>query len=777
MGDIIIDDRKWEGGEGTRIRVLALHPSGDVTWAVERINAIMQIEGGRKVEHKSHTATIMRNSTESVRTADPSFAAPGLHAIFGFKREGSFFVSVDGAETGPYDEIGPFVVGENGKHIAYTFRRGHKWYVCADNAQSGPYTEVGAMAYSPDEQRFGFCFQQEGQWFVHVDGKDLGPYEGAKCLHLGNGPSRSSFCFSRGGKAYAWIGGEELGPYDDVPFLSDSSDETQKGLVIERGGSQYVWVNGTEYGPFRFGVPPEFSETGRRTAFSFIEQDAESVKLYAWVDGKPTYGPFAGGGSPRFSADGRRVMFSCHLKEATGGITEFICLDGRLYGPFEDVKALQFTPTGNAIGVVRSADAEGRRRDVLWVDGGLGPAYEHIFADTLRVDKTAAAFVSGARGVLYFVRQPVGTRGPGSRKIEQSGANESRSSIVPPASGGIASTAVVLRLRGGDPTALAEVVLSARPSNSITSWSCRVPLDGTASRTLVAYSLKAAETKARQAEGERAFRQHEVDVWRLAGITKPFALVLDRAAGDIILVGETGARGELTLDDLAVALRARLLHPDAGLGVTIGRPDSTHPNLCAVRFFGDIETTRFGEICLDAHRLMEGMALGLEDPRISGLRSYADLVAEAAAEERSPATEVIPRLWFYPADVRLQVRRDMVLLENLRVALYCEAMHAQVDGKPVVDAAQFRYPPLEDFARGVSEKYTELAAIHDQFANLEGLYRLLALAKGLAELEEKPALTYWLERYRLALVETPTQVPALRVERSAGGRRIDIRLW
>lgn len=104
---------------------------------------------------------------------------------------------------------------------------------------------------------------------------------------------------------------------------------------------------------------------------------------------------------------------------------------------------------------------------------------------------------------------------------------------------------------------------------------------------------------------------------------------------------------------------------------------------------------------------------------------------------------------------------DVVLLEKFQMGMFREVLSAEVDGKPIPDPQRFEYPPAEHFHRTMSEKYSELAEVHEEFAKFESLTRLAGLAKGLTEAETKPDLSYWLERYQPVAATTPEKVPVL----------------
>jgi hypothetical protein len=158
-------------------------------------------------------------------------------------------------------------------------------------------------------------------------------------------------------------------------------------------------------------------------------------------------------------------------------------------------------------------------------------------------------------------------------------------------------------------------------------------------KTFVAYSMKVAQARVEEAKRKREdFRTKQPDLFYLGGITKPWAVVMDTKAGDWILVGERDPRSSvLTLDDWAVALRARFIHAENDPRVTIdpipsetclkagtkeGCRDSTRQE---VRFFGGIGDTHFGQVCYEADWLMKKVGLGLEKLPVEKLKTLYDL--------------------------------------------------------------------------------------------------------------------------------------------------------
>ena len=188
----------------------------------------------------------------------------------------------------------------------------------------------------------------------------------------------------------------------------------------------------------------------------------------------------------------------------------------------------------------------------------------------------------------------------------------------------------------------------------------------------VAFSLKVARERIEKAGDD--FRQSEPDIWRLAGINKVRGFVYDRNEDDLILVGAIEPdRAPLTLDDLVVALRARLRYGEWPLVSIDPMPDTETTNLQKVRFEGGIRNTAFGMDLLAADYELKGLAMGYVEPGVPSLLSCWD--REEAAFESNPdrQEEIQSRLWFYPSP-HVLVREDVCTIEGLTMAVYTEVL-------------------------------------------------------------------------------------------------------
>src|SRR5262249_21347376 len=160
---------------------------------------------------------------------------------------------------------------------------------------------------------------------------------------------------------------------------------------------------------------------------------------------------------------------------------------------------------------------------------------------------------------------------------------------------------------------------------------------GQETKTVIAYSMSVARAQVQDAEmAGRDFRRERPDLFHLGGITTPWAVVVDPATRDWILVGERDPKAAaLTLDDWVVALRARFTHVEADPGVTMDRRPSERclraglQTACLdasrqdVRFFGGVDHTRFGQVCLEADQLMKRIGLALEPSPVKELKTYS----------------------------------------------------------------------------------------------------------------------------------------------------------
>lgn len=286
----------------------------------------------------------------------------------------------------------------------------------------------------------------------------------------------------------------------------------------------------------------------------------------------------------------------------------------------------------------------------------------------------------------------------------------------------------------------------------------------------VAFSLKVARERVQQAGAD--FRSQAPEVWLLGGINRLRGFVYDRDNDDLILVGAIEAgRAPLTLDDLVVALRARLLLGEWPLVSIDPTPETEKTQLQDVRWKGGIGGTLFGLDLLTADYEMKGLALGYVEAGIPDFRSHWDRWLAANEGSASQQEEVGARFWFYPINPDVLTREGVCAIQGLTVGVFTEVLSVKIDGKPIEDLKGFKDAPGDAFAKELSQRFAELARDHYAFNRLRGLQELVGVSKALEQLDPRPELSWWLEEYRLLEVETPAELPVAR-RREQHGRRI-----
>jgi tetratricopeptide (TPR) repeat protein len=285
----------------------------------------------------------------------------------------------------------------------------------------------------------------------------------------------------------------------------------------------------------------------------------------------------------------------------------------------------------------------------------------------------------------------------------------------------------------------------------------------------MAFSLRVAEERVKRAGAN--FRDSDSDLYWLAGINLVRGFVYDPENRDLILVGahEEG-RVPLTLDDVVVALRARFRYNEWPLVSIDPTPDTKKTQMQHNRFEGRIEDTAFGQDMYEADYLMKQLGMALKPTGVEGLRTYWDrFVEESISPSSARRREIGSRFWFYPISPHVVVREGICVVRGLKVGVYTEVLIATTDGKPVEDVKGFKDTTGDAWANDLTERFEDLCAVHPSFNRLRGLQELVAVSKALQEMEERPDLSWWLEKYAVANAKTLKETKVLR--RRYNGRR------
>lgn len=314
----------------------------------------------------------------------------------------------------------------------------------------------------------------------------------------------------------------------------------------------------------------------------------------------------------------------------------------------------------------------------------------------------------------------------------------------------------------------------------------------------VAYSLGEA---ARRAEAGNLDRE----VSGLGGIDRVLGMVQDPATGDIVLVGRRlegrEGRPSLNLEDLVVALRARLIRDEWPTVSIDPVPSTATTGLQQVNFLGGIKDTTIGQQLLASDVFLKRYSLELEAP-IRAVKSYRFLAGEVAkarvkaaglrtrslhwealdlgedalaglpaAQPSGQESSFHVRFWFYAVKPRVVVRDGVYCIDELRLGVA-----RQTFGSPAIEHASL--PNLGDaaeaFGQAVGGQMRTLAAREPALDRLKGLFDLAAIAEGIRQLpwRRQGFLAYLLREFPVRPVETPPTYRLLRVrgllERSDG---------
>lgn len=302
----------------------------------------------------------------------------------------------------------------------------------------------------------------------------------------------------------------------------------------------------------------------------------------------------------------------------------------------------------------------------------------------------------------------------------------------------------------------------------------------------VAFSL-------RQAAQQAQTGPKSTDLLTLAGITRVVGMV-HAPEGDIILVGRVieglpGAR----LDDLVVALRARVVRdetPTVSIDPTAETPVT---GLQRIRFLGGIERTQFGKDLEDCDVYLKRYSLSLI-PTIREIQSYRALVESELATRlqadgvRIGATEWLKetdraasvqglegrsikaeasrhtRFWFTPLGrPRLWLRDGVACIRELRLCVQQEVIgEAAANGTPESATASGKTAG-ELFAQQFTEHLREATTAQPLLQRLKVLFDLTAVAELVRHLENPPDLSFFLKEYPVPVVPTSETHELIRI--------------
>lgn len=328
--------------------------------------------------------------------------------------------------------------------------------------------------------------------------------------------------------------------------------------------------------------------------------------------------------------------------------------------------------------------------------------------------------------------------------------------------------------------------------------SCSVLISCTASVPqpygYIAFSLREAQ---RLAQFDRKASQELVS---LGGMTRIVGMVHDQKGGDIILVGRVVPdQPEACLDDLVVALRARILYDEWPMVSIDPTARTSETGQQQVNFGGGIAGTYFGKDFLDCDIILKKYSLELLPP-IEAVPSYKSLcldsikkriVAKGARVTQlqwlSPdSTKSLhgqsiraeesyqTRFWFFPLQpFRFVAMEGVFCIKELRLGVSAELEHANRNGTTAqVDDSISLDRPGELFSSQFTEHFREMESAQPLLKRLKILYDMVAVAEGIKSLKDRPDFTYFLKEYSVLPVQTPKEYELIQmcalIERSDG---------
>lgn len=295
-------------------------------------------------------------------------------------------------------------------------------------------------------------------------------------------------------------------------------------------------------------------------------------------------------------------------------------------------------------------------------------------------------------------------------------------------------------------------------------------------------SLRAVSLKILEAEAENCMRRAKCtkDILLIGGMSKVVGYVVDKQNTDIILFGEADNGGPpLYLEDFILALRNAWLkyaelrgntfyysYPGCTIdpqpevinelqqtgSMIFGSSDPGYVrgflerwrNVCGkpqdVQVMGILFDSHFGKVMVEADYYMKRLVDGSVTIDINGFRSLTDMTLDIARDaiERGKSISMhaqLNRFWFFPGKNSFIEDQGIAVIEKSPVQLLTEEEFLTKNQEMVGTG---RADPLAyKFASDFSFKYDVIKKKEPIYAQLEGLFRFVALAK-LMKAKETP---------------------------------------
>ncbi len=269
------------------------------------------------------------------------------------------------------------------------------------------------------------------------------------------------------------------------------------------------------------------------------------------------------------------------------------------------------------------------------------------------------------------------------------------------------------------------------------------------------------------------------EVINVGHITKIWAIASD-SLGDIIIVGESDPNSPCVSLNLVVSsLKSRnninsTIGNDPGVSI---EPFNRSANLDIqkVRYTGGIEGTDYGRIVFEADLLLKLLSEGFVSSGIDGLPSETDLLIDSEKDGRRKEIweSKWDRSWFFPFKVNYRVGGECIAATSVTVRIknHSDEFVQLPMGTTIPDEENIRKLLREDplrtsplYAKLISQNFEALAKQFTVLKELKNAYTLSGLFNDF--LKGKPTnemLDFWENAFELHTVETPLEIPTLRV--------------
>jgi hypothetical protein len=280
-----------------------------------------------------------------------------------------------------------------------------------------------------------------------------------------------------------------------------------------------------------------------------------------------------------------------------------------------------------------------------------------------------------------------------------------------------------------------------------------------------AISLKALQIKAKEAQRYGPIPQ---EILHLYGITKILGFVADDPSQDIILYGIVNSSlPPLFLEDFVIALRnawykyaevegntftyadpSCTIDPDPYVIKELSSLTMNYRELkqgyhrwketcirpMSVKAWGIPFNSRFNRVMVEADYYMKNIVSGSVQLNINGFTSLNDtawsIMKSQVKQGGNADLPIHPfnRFWFYPGEYWFYGYNNDIFLKSLPVTLKTEEEVISSGGAVGTGKSD---PLAYNFALSFSEHYSKIAIKKPIYAELEGLFRLVAIAKAI----------------------------------------------